>query len=364
MVERSVRGVSFTFVQAELFRRLRQGRILDKLLAQTDKFVLLHVTMPEYFEKDLYRLKKFSDVDDVLVVLISMSHTPEANLLLSGCGFPAIFEPQSGIVYEFRSVFTDISDVSVPCSFLFTPDGRLAEVDDGDGYHPAIYGTRSWDTGYGEALLDKATVLWEEEWQKSTDLVNLADYGFRIRKRYYTKRWTDDRQCMVRREVAKALVRARDYLRTRTYIFANEHTIVVWDAYRDYFTHCNMVDGFWREIGEVWPNYSPSDVDRVVKNFTSPKTRIYSKPGSHRQASSVDITLADKDGNLLPMGTDHDDWTERAAPYYYSNLFHSHLEAPIMHTNRILLLRESMCRGGGFTPVSNEWWHFDYRVVS
>ncbi len=68
---------------------------------------------------------------------------------------------------------------------------------------------------------------------------------------------------------------------------------------------------------------------------------------NHCRGITVDVTLAD-----LDMGTEYDDFTEKARP-------DSDLIDDQQRRNRQLL--SNALEQHGFTQHSHEWWHFDYK---
>jgi D-alanyl-D-alanine dipeptidase len=75
------------------------------------------------------------------------------------------------------------------------------------------------------------------------------------------------------------------------------------------------------------------------------------KKGSiHNRGGAVDITLVDKNGNELDMGTKFDHFGKEAG-HNYLQLSENVLE------NRTLL-REVMLNNG-FTAFESEWWHYN-----
>ena len=72
---------------------------------------------------------------------------------------------------------------------------------------------------------------------------------------------------------------------------------------------------------------------------------------------AVDITLVDRNGRELDMGTPFDDLSERSHPALEDvMLARGELTATQIGNRR--LLRESMS-AGGFKGINSEWWHFD-----
>ena len=109
--------------------------------------------------------------------------------------------------------------------------------------------------------------------------------------------------------------------------------IVIFDGYRPW----SITKLFW----EV----TPEDKRKFVAN---PAT------GSrHNRGCAVDLSMYDlKTGELVPMPSDYDEFTERASPNYKGG-------TPAQRKNRDLLRR--LMEAEGFTVNDNEWWHFDYK---
>jgi D-alanyl-D-alanine dipeptidase len=78
----------------------------------------------------------------------------------------------------------------------------------------------------------------------------------------------------------------------------------------------------------------------------------------HSFGMAIDITLVDRHGCELDMGTPFDDLSNRSHPALEdAMLARGELNATQLSNRR--LLRESM-RRGGFNGINSEWWHFDH----
>ena len=71
----------------------------------------------------------------------------------------------------------------------------------------------------------------------------------------------------------------------------------------------------------------------------------------HNRGAAVDVTIIDSLGNELDMGTEYDNFTEKAH-FTYPDLPENIKE------NRELL--RSIMVKYGFNPIKTEWWHFDF----
>ena len=77
----------------------------------------------------------------------------------------------------------------------------------------------------------------------------------------------------------------------------------------------------------------------------------------HSFGMAVDITLVDREGRELDMGTPFDDLTERSHPALEdAMLARGELNAAQIANRQ--LLRDAMAHGG-FKGINSEWWHFD-----
>ncbi|MGV3460141.1 MAG: M15 family metallopeptidase [Flavobacterium sp.] len=131
-------------------------------------------------------------------------------------------------------------------------------------------------------------------------------------------------RCFLRPEVAMALEKANEVAKDKGL------KLVIYDCYRPYMYQKVMYE--------------------LVND-----PRYVAPPGKgsyHNRGAAIDISLADENGELLDMGGAFDDFSEIS---HYDNEGVS----KIGKKNR-KLLRKIMVKAG-FTPLSSEWWHFDYR---
>lgn len=104
---------------------------------------------------------------------------------------------------------------------------------------------------------------------------------------------------------------------------------------------------------KVYDAYRPHSVQVTMWEIL-PDNRYVANPASgsrHNRGAAVDITIIDSTGAELDMGTEYDNFTERAH-YAYSDLSQN------IKSNR-KLLRDTMIKYG-FHPITTEWWHFDF----
>ena len=115
-----------------------------------------------------------------------------------------------------------------------------------------------------------------------------------------------------------------------------------------------LADGFGLTIFDA---YRPWAVTKALWDATPRRDRNYvanpRKGSRHNRGCAVDLSLHDLNtGALIEMPTPFDDFSEKAHRDYAG-------ASPTATANRARL--ETYMQGEGFTGLSNEWWHFDYR---
>lgn len=112
---------------------------------------------------------------------------------------------------------------------------------------------------------------------------------------------------------------------------------------------------------KIWDGFRPVEAQKILWD-ASPTPEFVSHPeeGScpHCRGVAVDLTLVDNAGEELDMGTDFDDFTDKA--------HHGYVDLPAhVQRNRYVLMGIMMTAGWDF--YRNEWWHyqlFDARSYS
>ncbi len=122
-------------------------------------------------------------------------------------------------------------------------------------------------------------------------------------------------------------------------------------------TQLRMRESFRRRLTFMHSALPLEQVDQLVTRFAgNPK----SAPtlSSHCRGGAVDLTIVDKSGVELYIGTEHDDLTPRAAlDFFEQRRIRTPLEREAQ-TNRRLL--KSVMQRAGFRPYRYEWWHWSY----
>lgn len=137
-------------------------------------------------------------------------------------------------------------------------------------------------------------------------------------------------RCWMRAAGAERLVRAAAALRAQGF------RLLMWDCYRP----ASVQQALWDRV------HDPSFVARPVFDDQGRPVR-----GSvHSRGLAVDLGLADAQGAVVPLPTDHDDFTAAARGDRARGAARANFRA----------LRAAMI-AAGFTPLASEWWHYEAR---
>ena len=112
----------------------------------------------------------------------------------------------------------------------------------------------------------------------------------------------------------------------------------IWDAYRPYEVQAFMADKF---------------PEHVENGFVSHPSKGIA---THVRGIAIDLTLVDKNGKELDMGTDFDDMS--AQSHHGSSAINKNNK--IAEKNRQILAE--IMQKSGFEIYKNEWWHYNLKI--
>ena len=104
----------------------------------------------------------------------------------------------------------------------------------------------------------------------------------------------------------------------------------------------------------IWDAWRPASAQKALwkarpdGKFLTPPSKI----SRHRRGTSVDVSLADLDGKILPMPSGFDEFNAKADEDFS--------DVPKDAAQRARILRNIMFHAG-FSGVPDEWWHYDLR---
>ena len=146
------------------------------------------------------------------------------------------------------------------------------------------------------------------------------DLKYATKKNFTNKQQYRFGQCYMRDEVARALHNVCLELENKGF------GICIWDAYR------------------------PLSVQKNFQAFVEDK-RYVAEDSPHCKGIAIDLTLLDAQGNYLDMGSDFDDFSEKAHHNF------GKLDQAVKERRRLL---RNVMENNGFEALETEWWHYTY----
>ena len=163
----------------------------------------------------------------------------------------------------------------------------------------------------------------------------------------------------LREGVISLLIDAENYLKT----IRNEFSLVIYDSWRPlevqkFMFNLALENQFKKEGISCKANDISSypHIIKKVEKFWANPFLDKSDPPPHSTGGAVDISLINKSGKLVNMGSKIDEMNERALPGFYSNK--NNKDHITLNDNRELL--QKIMLKFGFAQHPNEWWHFSY----
>lgn len=153
----------------------------------------------------------------------------------------------------------------------------------------------------------------------------IVDLRYATENNFTKKQIYDCPRCFFRKEVAEKIIAAHLDLKER-YGFG----IKLFDCYRP--------SAYQKKLWEIVPD----------PNYVTPPA----KGSVHSRGMAVDLTIVDKQGKELDMGTGFDFFGKEAHTDYY--------ELPDNVLKNRQLLKKIM-EIHGFRGIRTEWWHYSYR---
>lgn len=177
-------------------------------------------------------------------------------------------------------------------------------------------------------------------------LVDLSTYPFIIEPAYYQQGLSDDPVVWIRLGVATMLLAAQNQ-------FEGNYRFKIWDGYRPRDVQAKLYETLWNQLARQHPGLSPKQLHQQTQQYIHPAFDPQHVP-PHTTGGTVDLTLVDKTGTALPMGTSFDHFGPESASDYFEA---TGTDYTIRNNRRTLI---QAMKSAGFTVHQNEWWHFDY----
>ncbi|MCD4760663.1 hypothetical protein K8R42_02075 [bacterium] len=181
--------------------------------------------------------------------------------------------------------------------------------------------------------------------ENNEPLVDLSIFNFHLEPKYFQEGLSNESKIFIRRGLALKLEQIQKKL--------VNYRFKVWDGYRSRQEQNNIYQKYYNKLLKKHPDWSQKKIRLETGKFVSPpfdKKRI----PLHTSGGSIDLTLVNKDGQELNMGTEFDFFGLEAAPLFYEK---KDSNSKIAKNRK--LLRQAMLTEG-FSMDKDEWWHFDF----
>jgi D-alanyl-D-alanine dipeptidase len=181
--------------------------------------------------------------------------------------------------------------------------------------------------------------------ESNEPLVDLTDFSFILEPIYFKQKLSKDDRMYARLGVVERLLRIQQ--RLKYYQFK------IWDAWRSRAVQANIYNQYWERLARENPAWGENRLRAEVGKFVAcPRNPSVIPP--HATGGAIDLTLVNKDGKELNMGTQFDHFGPEAASLFYEDPGRD----PEVRDNR-RLLREAMLEED-FRHNDEEWWHYDF----
>lgn len=177
--------------------------------------------------------------------------------------------------------------------------------------------------------------------------VSLTDAGLLVDSQYV--KYGSPTDCYARETVANLLKTADKVARD---VFGVR--LLILDAYRPVSVQTALWDKYYGELKAQYPNLAEEELIPKVTQFVSQPSEDILYPSVHNTGGAIDVTLVRSDGTQLDMGTEFDDFSEKASTAYFEK---SRAKSYFRNRRRMLY---SIMTSVGFTNLPSEWWHYDY----
>ncbi len=167
-----------------------------------------------------------------------------------------------------------------------------------------------------------------KKWTEINGLDNsiVLDLRYASTNNFVNAQMYDCGRCFLRPEAAKAVAKAHKILKEKGY-----GGVKMFDCYRP--------RPYQKRLWDKMPD----------SRYVTPPW----KGSQHTRGLAVDLTIIDKNGNELDMGTPFDTFTKEAHSDYKD------LPQQVLNNRQIL---RGVLESVGFKGIQTEWWHFSFSI--
>lgn len=160
-------------------------------------------------------------------------------------------------------------------------------------------------------------------------------------------------KCYMRMKVADLILEAARYL-------PEGFSFKIYDAWRPARVQEALFNNYMDYLSGLPENSGKSreQIYQKAIKFVSFPSMDTKKPFVHSTGGAVDLTIVDEELRELQMGTEFDDFSDRAHTAYYESKLPKKVDFEQIRKNRRFLY--NIMTSVGFTNLPSEWWHYDY----
>lgn len=157
--------------------------------------------------------------------------------------------------------------------------------------------------------------------------------------------------CFVRSGVHDRLLKAAELLPSGVYL-------TVLDGWRPLSVQTQLYQSLSQAITSANPDCSAEEVADLIRSFVSVPSISKESPSPHLTGGAVDVTLTDKNGMWLDMGSEFDAACDQSYTAYYEQITNPTDQESLIRSHRRMLY--NAMTGAGFSNLNSEWWHYDF----
>ena len=170
---------------------------------------------------------------------------------------------------------------------------------------------------------------------------------------YYKLGHNQDSEIKLRQTVLVKLREAQNYLSSKY-----GYKLKIWDGFRTIETQKKLYEDFFETFKEQHADLNDEEIRKEIEPYIAFPSLDPASPPPHNTGGVVDLTIVDQTGQELNMGTEFDDFSERANTNYFITKGKDEASADIFHKNRMIL--KEVMEHAGIIGYNDEWWHFNY----
>ncbi|SDL35718.1 M15 family metallopeptidase [Pseudomonas indica] len=134
--------------------------------------------------------------------------------------------------------------------------------------------------------------------------------------------------------------------------------LVVLDAWRPFAVQQYLYESLLDAVTARYPQLDDRRRQQLTRQFVSPPDNSRNAPSPHLTGGAVDVTLCDRHGRWLDMGTGFDEASPRSSTTAFEQLEQPTAEQEQVRRHR-RWLHNAMIEAG-FSNLPSEWWHYDF----